>query len=90
LRAFHLDRSRYPASLNELVPEYLRQVPVDPFDGGEPFHYQAQSGKYTLWSIGPDGVDNHGKPIFNHGKEGHARYWTLPDSQGDMVAGTNR
>lgn len=28
---FHRSEKRYPHSLDELVPRYLRQIPVDPF-----------------------------------------------------------
>jgi hypothetical protein len=30
IEKFHHDNGRYPHSLNELVPKYLRRVPVDP------------------------------------------------------------
>jgi hypothetical protein len=31
--AYHRDHDVYPDNLNELVPEYLKQVPNDPFSG---------------------------------------------------------
>ncbi|HEX2060081.1 MAG TPA: type II secretion system protein G [Thermoanaerobaculia bacterium] len=31
IRTFHRDHGRYPHSLEELVPKYLREVPADPF-----------------------------------------------------------
>jgi general secretion pathway protein G len=30
---FHSDRGRYPHSLEELVPNYIRRIPVDPMTG---------------------------------------------------------
>ncbi|HEY0141115.1 MAG TPA: type II secretion system protein G [Thermoanaerobaculia bacterium] len=30
---FHADKKRYPASLEELVPNYLRMIPPDPITG---------------------------------------------------------
>mgnify|MGYP003889327817 CR=1 FL=1 len=90
LHAFHLKQGRYPATLNELVPEYLQRVPVDPFDDGAPLHYRRRDDKYALWSIGPDGVDNGGVPIDDGSKEKNRRYVVLPDGKGDIVAGINR
>jgi len=90
LRAFRLEKGHYPTSLNELVPQYLKQVPIDPFADDAPLHYQLQGQKYLLWSIGSDGVDNHAAPIINRDRPAAARYRLLdPDSKGDVVAGIN-
>lgn len=43
---------RYPAALEDLVPEFLPSVPVDPFDHGAPVKYDAQRG--VIWTVGPD------------------------------------
>jgi hypothetical protein len=59
--------NRYPAGLVELVPEYLKTAPSDPFDG-EPLRYHPKSDSYALYSIGPDLKDNHGEP--KRGREG--------------------
>ena len=90
LRAYRLEKGHYPASLNELAPGYLKTIPVDPFSDA-PLHYQLQGNKYLLWSVGPDGVNNHAAPIINTDKyAASARYHLLdPDSKGDVVAGVN-
>lgn len=96
LRAYKLERGSYPAALSALVPGYLHRVPLDPFSGVAPLHYKRSGHTYVLWSIGPDGVDNGGRPI----------QWSTPrttppgekpplpfmllDSKGDYVAGKNR
>lgn len=56
-----------PSSLNDLVPNYLSEVPLDPFDpeGGllryRIFDEPDESGRtYLLYSVGRDGVDNGG------------------------------
>jgi hypothetical protein len=97
LRAYKLDNGHYPKNLKALVPTYLRKVPIDPFDGFAPLHYQLQGEKYLLWSNGSDGVDDHGTPITNPYATGpsqsmsnRVRYNFLsPDSKGDVVAGIN-
>jgi hypothetical protein len=51
-----------PASLDALVTEgYLKALPTDPYSytGAENFAYDPATGK--IWSVGPDGVNNHGK-----------------------------
>lgn len=30
IKTFHRDNGRYPQSLEELIPKYLRRIPVDP------------------------------------------------------------
>jgi hypothetical protein len=56
---FRLVQGRLPESLLELVPRYLAAVPEDPFDG-HPMRFQRTSIGYTIYSIGPDGVDDGG------------------------------
>jgi len=93
LRAYKMDTGHYPENLKALVPTYLHKIPIDPFDGINPLHYQLQGKKYLLWSIGPDGVDNHATPIFNNLDEDavSAQYQLLdPKSKGDVVAGISQ
>jgi hypothetical protein len=93
LRAYQLEHGQYPENLKALAPMYLHQIPTDPFDGVAPLHYQLQGKKYLLWSIGPDGVDNHGTPIINNFSKyaASAKYQLLhPNSKGDVVAGINK
>ena len=50
----------YPETLAALVPHHLRRVPVDPMSG-EPLKYQRlNDGNFQLYSVGPDGRDDHG------------------------------
>lgn len=53
--------SGLPATLADLVPEFLDGIPVDAFNG-EPLGYDAARG--MLWSVGIDGVDSGGfRPV---------------------------
>ena len=45
-----------------LVPKYLRQVPSDPFRG-HPLVFRPQGTNWLLYSVGPDRVDDGGKPM---------------------------
>lgn len=62
--ALTIERSRLatgnvPERLDELVPRYIEQVPIDPFDG-RPIRYKRTESGYSLYSILEDGQDNGG------------------------------
>ncbi len=60
LKRYRLKFGKYPASLQELVPNYLSDLPIDYIDG-KPLRYLLNpDGTFTLYSIGEDGVDDHG------------------------------
>src|SRR5206468_7643143 len=52
-------QNELPESLAALVPAYLKEVPVDPFDG-KPIRYKRLAKGYVTYSIGSDGADNGG------------------------------
>ncbi len=95
LRAYHLEHGAYPTTLSALVPKYLTHIPDDPFAKSGPLQYKLAETGYLLYSIGPDGTDNGGKPVFDPTKPapesgGHdQRYNVNADSKGDIVAGIN-
>ena len=95
LRAYRLKNGAYPPNLKALTPAYLKAIPADPFGGGESWRYQLEGPNYRLWSIGPDGKDDGGKPIPwpkpprpRLGSRPHLPS-ARPDSKGDIVAGKN-
>ena len=60
LERYHLAKGEFPASLDELVPQYVAVVPIDRMNG-EPLHYRrTDDGWFQLWSVGKDGKDDHG------------------------------
>ncbi|MBW3624835.1 MAG: hypothetical protein KY468_15640 [Armatimonadetes bacterium] len=96
LHAFWKEHGRYPFTLEELAPGYLRKLPRDPFAPTAPIGYLPQGEKFVLYSVGPDGVDDGGAPIRNpdNPEDGpdseRSRRQVRPESQGDIVAGYNR
>ncbi|MGC9319211.1 MAG: hypothetical protein ACP5KN_14355 [Armatimonadota bacterium] len=83
-QAYRADRGAYPESLDRLVPEYLSEVPRDPFAdaplrsaAGEPVsraHPASQrepagAGVLTIYSVGADGDDDGGRDV-GHDLEG--------------------
>ena len=61
LERFYLKHARYPASLQELVPEFAASVPLDPCDGKEVRYRTKAPGRYQLWCVGLDGKDDGGE-----------------------------
>ncbi len=97
LRAYRLEHGAYPAALSALAPGYLKAVPDDPFALSGPLRYRLAGAKFVLYSVGPDGNDDGGKPIFDATKPAPSapagsdqRYNVQPESRGDIVAGVNR
>ncbi len=57
---YRLARGALPETLRDLVPTYLPEVPLDPFDG-RPLRYRHLERGYAVYSVGPDGRDDGGK-----------------------------
>jgi hypothetical protein len=66
LEEYRLREGDYPASLQDLVPDDLHAVPVDPFAPGRRALRYGGSGRHqerrVLYSVGPDGKDHRGVP----------------------------
>lgn len=93
LRAYRLEHGRYPVTLAELAPVYVKKIPADPFALQGVFGYRIAGNTFVLYSVGPDGKDNGGVPI-NDPKwatpaSPKGRYRVMIESQGDIVAGVN-
>lgn len=54
------EAGRYPATLAELSPKYLSEVPDDVF-AGKPLAYKPAGDGYLLYSVGPNGKDDAGR-----------------------------
>lgn len=61
LELFRRDRGGYPQSLSDLVPQYLAQLPENPFCA-RPFAYAREGGDYVLYCVSyepPDRPPHH-------------------------------
>ena len=56
---YHAKNGKYPEKIDELVPDFIAFVPLDPFDG-KPIRLKQADGKLVIYSIGPDGIDDGG------------------------------
>ena len=81
-----------PPTLAALVPAYLKSVPADPFAATQnaPLGYRvALRNAPVIYSVGPDGKDDHGAPINDPAATGNKRRYVTKTSRGDVVAGVN-
>jgi len=56
-----IQKGAYPDKLNALLPEFLTAIPLDPLDHPPIRYRQTQDGRYILWCIGFDDVDDLGQ-----------------------------
>lgn len=58
-----LQHASYPVSLDALQPDFLDRIPLD-LDG-KPLRYRQDSGngRYQLWSVGINGLDEGGRSV---------------------------
>jgi hypothetical protein len=75
LKRFQLKHGNLPETLDELVPEFFRSVPIDP-NAGKPLRYHPNAdGTFLLYSVGEDGVDDGGDPGLTAGVMSNSLYW---------------
>ena len=68
LEAFKRDYGFLPLKLDELVPRYLPEIPLDTFDDFRPLKYRQQGAAHAVYSIGPDRKDDQGEKPLRIGK----------------------
>jgi hypothetical protein len=56
---FRSKHGRWPDTLNQLVPEFMDELPIDPFDG-KPIKATRTKEGFTVYSSGYDGKDDGG------------------------------
>jgi hypothetical protein len=62
IRLYEVDHGRRPESLDELVPDYLSAVPLDPLaEGNRPIGYLPNAEHAILYSVGENGIGNGGR-----------------------------
>lgn len=61
LEQYRRRSGRYPDRLEELVPQFISQIPDDDFsDVKTPLKYARDGESAKVWSVGPNGVDDGG------------------------------
>ena len=82
LERYRLKDGDYPAALDALVPSFIEKLPVD-IIGGQPLHYRrTDDGKFLLYSVGWNEIDdggNAGKKDRDKGVGPSAPDWVWPN-----------
>jgi hypothetical protein len=60
LAEYHAESGEYPATLHELTPRFLPDLPTDRFSG-RPLRYRRTRAGYLLYSVGVNGRDDGGR-----------------------------
>lgn len=69
LEGYRAGNGRYPDKLDDLVPAYVKSLPVDLFTG-DPLKYRRTEKGYILYSVDLDGKDNGGDETGETSDEG--------------------
>jgi hypothetical protein len=88
LKRYQLRHGKYPAALEELVPELLAKHPVD-WMNGQKLRYRVEGDSFVLWSVGENGIDDGGKPSepdAKGGLEGPDMVWPRAASEAEVEA----
>jgi hypothetical protein len=56
---FRRAKGRWPDTLEELRPDFLAEIPPDPYDG-KPLRYKRLADGVLVYTVGPDGTDDGG------------------------------
>ncbi|HEY9510593.1 MAG TPA: hypothetical protein VIV82_12105 [Verrucomicrobiae bacterium] len=71
---------KLPKNLNELLPQFLSEVPIDSMDG-KPIRYGSGTNtKFTLYSVGYDGKDDGGDSSLGSEKKSYHEIWDGKDA----------
>ena len=62
IRLYRIREGADPAALTALTPSILRDSPLDPYTG-DPLVYRPSPTGHLLYSVGPDGDDDGGRPF---------------------------
>jgi hypothetical protein len=84
LERYAIQHREYPKSLADIVPAFLPAVPVDFMDGKELRYRRLGDGRYLLYSVGLDCVDNGGQMITPDNLATYRIPWGRFDNQGAM------
>lgn len=69
LRLYRAEKGKYPDRLQELVPNYLPQVPVDPYDD-KPIRYRKLQKGFKVWCVGGNRKDDGGVKVRDWWRKG--------------------
>ncbi len=67
LAEYRCTHDRYPAKLEELVPDFLAEIPLDVYTGGPLNYHVSEDGReMKIYSVGENGLDDNGIRYGDH------------------------
>jgi hypothetical protein len=66
---YRAKNGKYPEKLEDLIPDFIASVPLDPIDGKQ-IRLKRTDGKIVIYSIGPDEIDDGGVPYDLQSRKG--------------------
>lgn len=78
LERYHLAHGEFPEKLEQLSPQFIATVPLDPMVN-QPFHYRrTDDGWFLLYSVGLNGTDDGGEMKSDDKKDKDDKDWPWP------------
>ncbi len=77
IERYRLANNRLPAGLDDLVPAFLPEVPMDPISGGKLTYKPSQDGSFVVYGIGWNEIDDGGAVLPDKGRHKLAADWGL-------------
>ena len=62
LKRYELQHHQFPASFDDLIPSFLKTIPLDYMNGQVLRYRKNLDGTFSLYSVGENGVDDGGRP----------------------------
>lgn len=85
IQRYALSEKALPSALDQLVPEYLDEIPTDVINGG-PMHYRSAGKEYVLWSVGWNEKDDGGEGSPNERRPEKKLDWVWKGRQPETFA----
>jgi len=88
IEIYKMDHGQLPDSLSQLTPNYLPSLPSDLFNPGQPLSYKQTDNGYTIYSVGNDGDDDHGRDLGTKQHQEHLfrqRFPAAKTAQGNII-----
>ena len=63
LELYRMEHGQYPVDLEELVPQFLEAIPLDPFTERQLVYRPDNGNPFLLYSVGPNEIDDDGAEI---------------------------
>jgi hypothetical protein len=79
IKRYQLRHGNPPPSLEALIPEYFAAIPIDDMDGQPVRYHLKPGGGFILYSVGQDGVDDHGDASMAAGETSSGILWSRKD-----------